>query len=291
MKISIVVTNFNGLNLLKKNLKHVISNSPEASQIVIADDASTDNSLPYLKSLQNKYPKLIKILAHKTNVGFSANSNSAVNLCTGQLVVLLNSDIKPVTGYIKNSLKHFNDPKLFGVGFAEVGHENWAKIYWGGGYIQYQPGLDTKKTHLSGWLSGGGCIVRKNLFQKLGGFDCVYQPFYSEDLDLGFRAWKSGYKLLWEPKSKIYHQHEATISKFSKRHLNYVKERNRLLTVLRNITDPRMLFQNKIAIMFRCLFGPNYIKIIRAARRQIKKYPPPIVFGKLTDKQIFDKFK
>ncbi len=290
MKISIIITNFNGVNLLRDNLIEVINNSPEANEIIVTDDASTDNSLRYLNSLQKKYLKL-KIISHKKNIGFAANSNSAVKASQADLVVLLNSDIKPVKGYIKNSLKHFKDPHVFGVGFAEIGHENWAKLYWGGGYIQHQPGLDIKTSHISGWLSGGSSIVRKSLFTKLGGFDQVYEPFYSEDLDLGFRAWKSGYKLIWEPTAKVYHKHESTMSKFPKRHLEYVKERNRLLTVWRNIQDPWMLYQNKLAIFSRCVFGPNYIKIIIAANKQIKKYPPPIVFPKLTDRQIFDKFK
>jgi len=125
----------------------------------------------------------------------------------------------------------------------------------------------------------------------LGGFDGIYAPFYSEDVDLGYRAWKSGYKLLWEPKSIIEHKHESTMSKFPKRFLDYVKERNRLLTVLRNITDPKMLSENKITQILRVLSGPNYIKIILAARRQIKAYPAPIVFPVLTDQEIFALFK
>lgn len=290
MKISVIVTNFNGLKLLKKNLIHVYNNSPEANQIIVSDDASTDKSLNYLKSIQNKYSKL-EIISHKKNIGFAANSNSAVKASNADLVVLFNNDIKPIKGYVTNSLKHFKDPLVFGVGFAEIGHENWGKIYWSQGYIQYQPGLDIKTSHISGWLSGGSSMVRKSLFTKLGGFDKVYQPFYSEDLDLGFRAWKSGYKLIWEPSAKVYHKHEGTMSKFPKRHLDYVKERNRLLTVWRNIQDPKMLMQNKLAIVSRCFFGPNYLKIIRAAKKQIKKYPPPIVFPKLTDRQVFEKFK
>jgi len=290
MKISVIVTNFNGLKLLKKNLIHVYNNSPEANQIIVSDDASTDKSLNYLESIRIKYPKL-KIISHKKNLGFAANSNSAVKASNADLVVLFNNDIRPVKGYITNSLKHFKDPLIFGVGFAEVGHENWGKIYWSQGYIQYQPGLDIKTSHISGWLSGGSSMVRKSLFTKLGGFDKVYQPFYSEDLDLSFRAWKSGYKLIWEPLAKVYHKHEGTMSKFPRRHLEYVKERNRLLTVWRNIQDPKMLMQNKLAIISRCFFGPNYLKIIIAAKKQIKKYPSPMVFPKLTDQQIFNKFK
>lgn len=290
MNISVIVTNWNGIKLLKKNLINVINTSPEAQEIIIADDASKDKSVSYIKKLQQKYPK-IRLIANKNNLGFGKNTNNAVSRAKGDLIVLLNSDITPEKNYIKNALPHFKNPSVYGVGFSEKDNENWAKIFWKDGYIQYQPGKEIKKTHITGWLSGGGCIIRKEIFQKLGGFDPIYAPFYSEDLDIGYRAWKSGYTLLWEPKCVIHHKHEATMSKFPKRFLDYVKERNRLLTVLRNITDPKMIRQNKITMILRVLSGPNYLKIIRAAKKQIKKYPPQIVFPKLTDKEIFKLFQ
>lgn len=264
--------------------------SPEAEEIIVADDASSDKSVDYIKSLQKKYSKL-KLISHKDNLGFGKNSNDAVSKSKGDLVVFLNSDIFPHQNYIKNALSHFSDENLMGVGFAEAGHENWARIFWKNGYLQHEPGKNINKTHITGWLSGGGSIIRKDIFQKLGGFDSIYEPFYCEDLDLGLRAWKSGYTLLWEPKSIVEHHHEATMSKFSKGLLNYVKERNRLLSVWRNITDPNLIFFNKVALIGRVLSGPNYIKIIFAAKRQIKKSRPPIIFPKLTNQQIFDKFK
>jgi len=289
MKISVIVTNYNGQTLLQKFLPKVFENSPEADEIIVTDDASKDDSIKYLNSLKTKYTKL-KIIYHRKNIGFAANTNFAVSKASGDYIVLLNNDINPQKNYIKNSLKHFKDEKVFGVGFAEVGNENWANLFWKNGYIQYLPGKPVSKTHITGWLSGGSSIIRKDYFTKLGGFDNIYKPFYSEDLDLGFRAWKSGYKLIWEPKSKVFHQHESTISKFPKRFSDYVKERNRLLVVQRNITDPKMLLENKLTTMSRCIFGPNYIKIIRAAKKQIKKHPKSIVFPKLTDRQIFEKF-
>lgn len=288
MKISIVVTNYNTVKLLKKHLPEVIKHSGIADEIIVADDTSTDGSLEYLAEISKSNPK-IKILRHKNNVRFGKNSNDAVNLAKGDLVVMLNSDISPSPNYIQMSLKHFDDPLVFGVGFAENGHENYGHIFWKNGYIQTLPGYSSK-THISGWVSGGSSIVRKSIFLKLGGFDNIYAPFYSEDLDIGYRAWKSGYKCLWEPKSKVDHQHEGTNSKFSKRFLDYVKERNRLLTVWRNITDPKMLFENKLIQIGRVLTGPNYLKIILAAQRQIKASPPSIVFPQLTDQEIFQLF-
>lgn len=289
MKISVVVTNWNGLLLLQKNLPQVIAASPEAQEIIVADDASTDESCSYISQLQKKYSRL-KLIKNKINLGFGPNSNQAVNRAQGDLIVLLNNDISPRSGYIPKTLPLFKDPRLLGVGFAEIGNQNWGKIYWRYGYLQYQPGLPTSQPHITAWLNGGSCIVNKKIFTRLNGFDPIYHPFYFEDLDLGLRAWKSGFRLLWHPQSEVCHQHQATISKFSKRFLTYVKERNHLLLIWRNITDTKLLRAHRWAQLGRVLSGPNYLKIIRAARRQTKKFPPPIVFPQLSDRQLLNLF-
>lgn len=288
MRISLVITNWNGLGLLKKNLTEIIDKSPEALEIIVADDASTDKSIAYIKQLQKKYPKLT-YLKHAKNVGFGRNLNSAVKKSKGDFVVILNNDIRPHKNYIKNTLHHFKDPKVLGVTFAELGNENYARFFWKQGYLQFDKGR-ASKTHISGWLNGGSSIIRKDYFLKLGGFDHVYEPFYFEDSDFGFRAWKSGYTLLWEPKAVVEHKHESTMSRFPKKHLIYVKERNHLIFTKRNISHKSLLFKNKIFSFLRILSGPNYLKIILAARRQLRKYPAPIVFPKLTDQEILSKF-
>lgn len=289
MKISVIVTNWNGLNLLKKYLEKVIVTSPEALEIILADDASEDDSLVFARELQKKYSKL-KIISHKQNQGFGRNTNDAVRKAKGDYVVLLNSDIDPHKNYIKNALIHFKDPKVLGVGFAELGHENYAKLFWKNGYLQFVPGL-SDKTHISAWVSGGSAIIRRDYFLKLGGFDHVYEPFYFEDFDFGLRAWRSGYTLLWEPKSIVEHKHESTISKFPKKFLIYVKERNHLISVLRNVTDRKLLFENAIFSYLRILSGPNYLKIILAAHRQVKKYPAPLCTNQLSDRDVLRLFE
>lgn len=290
MKLSVVITNWNGLDLLKKHFEKVIKNSPEANEIIFADDASQDSSIQFVSELQKKYP-IIKIIKNKINLRFGKNSNNAVKNACNEFIVLLNNDISPRSNYLKPALKHFKDKNIFSVGLSEFGNENWSRIFWQNGYLQHEPGQDISKTHITAWTSGGGSIIRKEYFLKLGGFDDIYCPGYYEDADLGLRAWKSGYKLLWEPKSIIDHHHESTYSKLSKRDMNYIKERNRLLLTWRIITNQNLLLKNKLAIIGRVFLGPNYIKIIKAASKQIKNSPSPIVFSRLSDLEILNLFK
>ena len=76
-----------------------------------------------------------------------------------------------------------------------------------------------------------------------------------------------------------------------KQFLIYVKERNHLLCVLRNITNKKLLLENLFWQFLRILSGPNYIKIILAAHRQLHSHPLPISEKKLTDIQVLEMLK
>ena len=291
-KIAVLVTTFNGLDLLQKHLPEVIKHSPEAQTILVADDCSDDDTASYISQLAKKHPKL-HYLRQKTNQRFAINSNLGVSrLKDHRYCLLLNNDIRPQPNYISKSVRHFlTHPKLLGVSLSEIVRENWARLLWKSGYLQYQGVTPTdSRPHINGWISGGSSIIDIAVFRRLGGFDPIYSPFYSEDVDLGYRAWKSGYQCLYDPQSQVHHYHASTNNRFSRHFLDYVKERNRLLTVWRNITDPAMLFSHRLTLISRVLTGPNYLKIILAARKSVSHSPPPIVFPQRTDRQIFDLF-
>src|SRR5687767_13648160 len=95
MKISIVIPNYNGRLLLEKNLPKVIKESKDA-EIIVVDDASTDDSIDFLKKNFTK----IKVIKKDKNTGFSSTVNLGVQKATGELVVLLNSDAYPKKNYL-----------------------------------------------------------------------------------------------------------------------------------------------------------------------------------------------
>ena len=91
---------------------------------------------------------------------------------------------------------------------------------------------------------------------ELGGFDEIYSPFYYEDADLSYRAWKRGYWVYYEPRSIVYHAHQATIGKgFSKRYINFVFNRNRLIFLWKNLTDSDLLLQHFLFLPFFLLWN------------------------------------
>lgn len=286
--ISIIIPNWNGRKLLEKNLPAVLATRP--SEVIVVDDASPDDSNTFL---EKNYPK-IKIVKHKKNLGFVAACNSGVREAKGEIVVLLNLDVVPEKDVLEKILPDFEDENIFAVSFNEPNF-SWARIFWKNGFIEHEPGPKANKTHITAWASGGSAAFRKSIWEKLGGFDSLYKPFYWEDVDLGYRAWKRGFKILWEPKAIVHHEHEAIIGKhFSKGYIDFVSERNRLIFIWKNITDWQMLLEHKINLAKKLIVAPGYWKPFLMAIAKI-----PAVFNcrlkgfsqqKISDKEIFAQF-
>lgn len=287
-KISVVIPTWNGQKLLEKNLPKVMAALPRGTEVVVVDDGSTDKSIDYLKTLKSK---TLKLIFNKKNKGFIYSVNKGFRQAGGDFVVLLNNDVVPQNNFLTNALSHFADPKVFAVSFNEP-QFGWAKIWWRGGFIHHGVGEPAKKPHVSAWASGGSAIFRKSIWNKLKGFDPLYAPFYWEDFDLGYRAWKQGYKIIWEPNSVVKHKHESTVSQIDSSYVDLVKERNQLLFIWKNIDSKFLKFSNVFGIILRIILGPNYLKVFWAARKRYLKFnKPKIAACQLTDHQVLNLFK
>ncbi|PIU03842.1 hypothetical protein COT44_00995 [Candidatus Shapirobacteria bacterium CG08_land_8_20_14_0_20_39_18] len=288
MKTSIVIPNWNGKELLEKNLPAMMAVNPD--ETIIVDNASVDGSIEFL---EEKYPEII-LIKNSVNLGFALGCNQGVKKAKNELVVLLNNDVVPENDAISNAVGLFKDHKLFAVSFHEP-QWSWARIFWKNGYIEHEPGIGKSKTHISAWASGGSGIFRKLIWEELGGFDDLYAPFYWEDIDLSYRSWKRGYKVLWEPKAIVHHKHEGTIGKhFSKDYVSYISERNRLFFIWKNVSDTLLFSDHKKQLLFKLLTKPGYWKPFLSALKKL-----PVILKKrqeekqnirITDNEIFEQF-
>lgn len=256
MKTSVVIPNWNGKELLRKNLPAVLEGGFD--EIIVVDDGSTDDSVEYLKSLQTTDYRL-RLIFNKGNLGFGKSVNRGVEATSADIVFLLNTDVRPEGDVVSPVLRHFKDPKVFGVSLNE-GKFGWARPKIENGFVGHEPGGKTNKPHATFWVSGGSGVFRKSMWDELGGLDTVYSPFYWEDVDLSFRALKKGWKLIWEPAVKVEHEHEATINKkfFSPRYLNYIKERNQLLFHWKNLEIGWIVKYHLLGVVKRFIRHPGY---------------------------------
>ncbi len=252
MKTSVVIPAFNGKKYLEENLASVLKMGVD--EIVIIDDASTDQTAEFL---EGDYPE-IRLTKHSKNMGFPITVNNGFATATGDVVFLLNQDLKPSQDLLKNSLRHFTKPDIFAVTFNENKH-SWADGQWINGMLEFKNGVLDDKLHSSLWPSGGGSAIRRDLWNLLGGFDPIFTPGYFEDLDLGLRATKLNFRIIWDPKCEVEHRIESVFPKsFSKRRFQYFKERNYLLAVWKNI-DAKLCPAHISSLIKRIIKGPGYI--------------------------------
>ena len=289
MKTAAVLPNWQGRELLEKNLPAVLKVGFD--EVIVVDDASTDDSVNFLTTNS----PTIKIVRHKKNKGFASTVNDGVAATNAEVVFLLNTDVVARKNIIEPTLKHFSDKKVFGVSLAEAGY-SYAISKVDAGFVGHGPGPRTNEAHNTFWISGGSGAFRRSMWEKLGGMDTMFNPFYWEDLDLSFRAQKRGWKLIWEPKAQVEHKHESTINTkhFSKRYMDYIKERNQLLFHWKNLDLTWLLTKHVPGLIWR-LRKPGYIVPIALA---LIKLPHLIVRrikerkeSKVSNEEIFNQTK
>lgn len=253
MNLSVVIPNYNGQDLLKRNLPKVFDAMSLYKngkvELTAIDDCSTDNSLIVLEELKHRmessYSEIsFKIIRNEKNLGFSSNINKGVRNTSGDILILLNTDVAPEKNFLEPLLKHFQDEKIFAVGCMDKSIEDNKVVLRGRGIGAWKRGFfvhargEVDKTNTL-WVNGGSGAFRKLIWEKLGGFNELYNPFYWEDIDLSYRAVKSGYKILFEAKSIVTHEHEkgAIKKKFSPRQIKSIAFRNQFIFVWKNATD------------------------------------------------------
>lgn len=294
LSVSIVMPSINGEQLLEKNLPKVIDawkfNGNNIKEIIIVDDGSIDGSVAMLKS---KFPS-VKLIKHKVNRGFSSAVNTGVRAATGELILLLNTDVIPEKDFLVAVHPHFSDARMFAVSLHEHGY-GWGRGYFGDGYIQLAGGNEDKNPHISFYVSGGSGVFRRSYWVMLGGMDeKLLSPFYWEDIDLCYRAAKRGLILIWEPNGIVVHKHESTISKFPKEYVARVRERNQLLMLWKNITSANLMRKHIVGLIARLIKHPGYIRIVLMALSRfgimIGRRRKEIKESKVSDEAIFSRF-
>lgn len=250
MYISIIIPNYNGEELLGKNLPKVLEaveyyqkKSSAGIEIIVVDDGSTDSSESVISNFQFKISNL-KFIKNEKNLGFAPTVNHGVKEAKGEIIILLNTDVAPNRDFLEPLLSNFKDEKMFAVGCMDKSIEKSKIVLRGRGIGHFQRGFlihergEVNKSDTL-WVSGGSGAFRKTIWDKLGGFNELYAPFYWEDIDLSYRALKSGYKILFEPKSIVVHEHEKGIIKntYSSFKVKTVSYRNQFIFMWSNITD------------------------------------------------------
>src|SRR3954468_6601189 len=241
---SVVIPNWNGRDLLEKYLPSVVealAGNPE-NEIVVVDNGSTDGSAAFVRE---RFPQ-VTLVALPENLGFGGGSNAGFRAARNRIVVLLNSDMRVAEDFLQPLLDGFSDADVFAVS-CQIFFSDPAKLreetgltqgWWENGRLRVRHRIDEAITGAYPCFYGGGgsCAFDRDKFLELGGFDSLLAPFYLEDTDLGYMAWKRGWKVLYQPRSKVYHEHRGTIGKrFTEDQIQAVLKKNFILFCWKNI--------------------------------------------------------
>ncbi len=250
---SVVIPNWNGRDLLERYLPSVVEAlaGNSANEIVVVDNGSTDGSAEFVRSA---FPR-VNLVQLPVNLGFGGGSNTGVRAARNEIVVLLNSDMRVDSGFLAPLLEGFTDEDVFAVScqiFFGDPHKTREETgltqgWWQDGALRVRHRIDPAVEGLFPAFYGGGgsCAFDRRKFLELGGFDPLYEPFYLEDTDLGFQAWKRGWKVLYQPRSVVFHEHRGSIGKyFSRERVESVLRKNYLLFAWKNIHEARRLLQH-----------------------------------------------
>ena len=283
--ISVVIPNYNGRYLLEKimsPLLEALQNSALPFEVIISDDKSTDDSVPFL---QAGFPQ-VKVLVNETNQGFSPTINKGIYHSKYSHLLLLNSDVKLTPDYFSVQLRYFLRDDTFGVMGRMIGWDNdiiqdggkypsfhGLKIKTSGNYIpiEEKPG----EWLYSMYLSGANAFVDRNKILQLGGFDELFAPFYVEDYELSLRAWRFGWKCYYDHDSICRHKESVTIkTKSKKSQVNKIYYRNKMY--LHALHLPRgLLFFWHIQLFFECLLNLIVLRFyyLQAILQYIRHWP------------------
>jgi GT2 family glycosyltransferase len=222
-------------------------------EIIINDDGSTDSSRTILQQYEEMQLDSLHfiILHNEKNFGFSTTVNRGVAKASGDIVVLLNNDVLPDDDFLAPLIKHFSDPKMFAVGCMDKSIEKEGTVLrgrgvgrWDKGFLMHQKG-DIEGTQTL-WVSGGSGAFRRKYWEALGGLQEMMNPFYWEDIDLSYRAWKAGYCLVFEKNSTVIHEHEeGAIKKTSTpKKVRVTSYRNQFYFVWINVSDTSLVLMH-----------------------------------------------
>lgn len=250
-KVAIVILNWNGRELLKKFLPSVVENtSLDGVDIIVADNASTDDSISFLHAT---YPN-IRIIQLEKNYGFAEGYNRALSQISSEYYVLLNSDVEltpnwldPLVCYLDNNITVAAlQPKILSQ--REKQYFEYAGA--SGGYID-QLGFPFCRGRIFGtveddkgqydeikdifWASGACMLIRSKDYFDVGGLD---EKFFAhmEEIDLCWRLKARGRRIVCVPESIVYHVGGGTLGK-ENAHKVYLNFRNNMLMLYKNLSE------------------------------------------------------
>lgn len=262
IETAVVILNYNGKHFLQQFLPGVIAHSGNA-KIIVADNASTDDSVSFLKA---NFSNQVEIILLDSNRGYCGGYNAALNQVEATYYVLLNSDVEVTAGWIDPVISLFRqDPSIAAAQPKILSYHTRDEFEYAGaagGFIdslgypfcrgrifnsfekdsgQYN---DTRQIF---WATGACLFIRASVFHQHNGFD-EYFFAHMEEIDLCWRIQQTGMKIFYTGSSHVYHVGGGTLAKSNPRK-TYFNFRNGLSLLVKNLPTTQLFWKIPLRLM------------------------------------------
>ena len=272
-RVSVVILNWNGVDMLRKFIPSVIDNSVgEGIEICVADNASSDGSLEMLRS---EFP-VVRLIELDQNYGFAEGYNRALEQVDAEYVVLLNSDVEVTPHWLEPLLDYMDthsgtvacQPKLLSWHNKEYFEYAGAS----GGFIdrygypfcrgrifdvvEKDCGQYDTVTEVM-WVTGAALFIRLADYREVGGLDGHFFA-HMEEIDLCWRLRARGRMLVCVPQSTVYHVGGATLKKENP-HKTFLNFRNNLVMLYKNLPEEELGYVMRVRTVLDCVAALSFL--------------------------------
>jgi len=285
-QVTVIIPNYNGKEYLMECVGSVTENTKIPVDIIVVDNGSQDGSAQEIKL---HYPQVNVILLGK-NYGFSRAVNEGIRVANTPYVLLLNNDTKIKSGFVEYLLHRIkSDSKLFSVEAKMLQYHQKDRIDSAGTFYNLlgwarargkgQPAYKYEKACYTFAACAGAAIYRKKIFDEIGLFDEDYFA-YLEDIDIGYRAKKYGYRNAYEPKAVVYHVGSAASGSRYNAFKVKISARNNIYLIYKNMSKIQIIMQFpflltgfliKALFFLRMGYGKEYLSGLTEGIRDCKE--------------------
>jgi O-antigen biosynthesis protein len=274
--VSIIVINWNGIKYLEDCLEALLGQVTPNDEVTVVDNDSTDSSVELVQSC---FPT-VNLLCNDRNLGYAGGANIGLRSGQGDILVLLNPDVKVLSGWLVALKDVFMKDERIGIAGCKLLFPDDKVIQHAGGKINFPTALPVhygfRQRDRGQWdemrevdyVTGAAFAIHRRVLDKVGFFDENFYPGYYEEVDFCFRTRGAGYQVLYVPQAVAIHYEHAALEEISF-HFYYFFHRNRLRFLFKYLSPKEFAFQftpkeqewlaGELSINERCALARAYL--------------------------------
>ena len=246
--VSVIIVNHNGIEFVDACLRSVLNSQYKNFEVIFVDNGSIDGSLEYAKKTFGSEGRLHFVENH-ASLGPAVGRNRGTKVSSGEYLIFLDNDTKVTAGWIGELVRVLENDNSIGAGQAKLLRMDTDAYDCAGEYLGplgflIERSNSKKDTGQFDFIAdilsakSAASIIRRGLFEKIGGFDEDYY-MYLEETDLSWRVWLSGYRVVFIPQAIVYHAFNTPRKKFKRYYTKYIVRyygcRNYISTLIKNL--------------------------------------------------------